>query len=111
MADENKQPQPNQFRWVKPTEPKPEIYTNFVHPTWTLFDVRFLLGQLVPTEPGASLEFVVQPQGAVTISWAEAKILRDFLVSLIENYEKTNGEIKPLKLVPAPEVPKPSSTE
>lgn len=108
MTDENKQ---NQFRWLKPTEPKLEIYTNFVHPTWTLFDVRFMLGQLVPAEPGISPEFVVQPQAAVTVSWAQAKVLRDFLISIIENYEKTNGEIKPLKLVPAPEVPKRPNTE
>lgn len=107
MTDENNQPQPAKFKWVKPTEPKPEIYTNFVHPTWTLLDVRFMLGQLVPTDPGVSQEFVVEQQGAVTISWAQAKILRDFLISLIESYEKTNGEIKPLKLVPAPEPPKP----
>lgn len=108
MTDENK---PIEFRWVKAAEPKPEIYTNYVHTTWTLFDVRFMLGQLIPNEPGKSLDFVVEQQGAVTISWAQVKNLRDFLIALIENYEKTNGEIKPLKLVPAPEAPKPASTE
>jgi hypothetical protein len=103
MANENKQSEPIKFKWAKPTEPKPEIYTNYVHTTWTLYDVRFMLGLLIPTEPGFSLEFEVEQQAAITISWAQAKNLRDFLVRLIESYEKTNGEIKPLKLTPAPD--------
>ena len=56
------------FKWAEAKEPKPEIYTNFVHVAWTLFDVRFQLGALVPTEPGISNEFVVEPRGAVTIA-------------------------------------------
>jgi len=92
------------FKWAEAKEPKPEIYTNFVHVAWTLFDVRFQLGALVPTEPGISNEFVVEPRGAVTIAWPEAKNLRDILVGLVESYEKTNGEIKPIKLTPAPQI-------
>lgn len=101
MADENK---PVEFKWAKPAFPKPDIYTNFVHTSWTLYDVRFLLGQLIPTEPGVSLGFAVEPQGSVTISWAQAKNLRDVLIALVENYERANGEIQRLKLTEAPEI-------
>jgi len=94
------------FEWAKPKEPTPLLYTNFVHTSWTFFDVRFQLGQLVPTNPGVSNDFVVQEQGAVIIPWGQAKNLRDILIALIESYEKTNGEIKPQKLVPVPELPK-----
>jgi len=102
MSVENKQSEFKQFRWAKPKEPKPEIYTNFIHTSWSLFDVRFQLGILVPIEPGTSPEFVVEDQGAVTISWAQVKNLRNLLNALIDSYEKTNGEIRQPKLTPAP---------
>jgi hypothetical protein len=96
MADDQKP------TWITSKEPTPQVYTNFVHTSWTLFDVRFQLGQLVPSEPGASNAFVVEDQGAVTLAWPAAKNLRDTLISLIDSYEKTNGEIKPIKLTPVP---------
>jgi len=92
------------FAWATPKGPQPEIYTNFVHVSWTLFDMRFQLGALVPAELGVSNAFVVEPRGAVTIAWAQAKVLRDILVGMIDSYEKTNGEITPIKLAPAPEI-------
>jgi hypothetical protein len=101
MEEQNNQEKPK-FKWVKPTEPKPEIYTNFVNTSWTLFDVRFQLGQLVPSEPGESMVFVVKEQGAVTMAWPQAKNLRDILIGLVESYEQANGEIKSLKLTPIP---------
>jgi hypothetical protein len=98
MADEQKQPEPIKWGWAKPKEATPQIYTNYVHVSWTLFDVRFLLGQLVPTDPHKPSEFVVAEQGAVTVAWPEAKGLRDILIDLVARYEKVNGEIKPPKL-------------
>jgi hypothetical protein len=103
MADEQK------FKWTKSKEPTPQVYTNYVHTSWTLFDVRLQLGQLVPSEPGVSNAFVVEDQGAVTFAWPAAKNLRDTLINLIDSYEKTNGEIKPLKLTPLP--PPPNAAE
>lgn len=97
MAEEKKT-----FKWVKPDEPTPEIYTNFVHATWSLFDVRVILGQLEPVAPGDNNDFVVRQKGSVSFAWAQAKVLRDMLNGLVESYEKTNGEIKPLKIAPSP---------
>lgn len=105
MADQQK------FPWVKSKEPKPDFYANYMHVSWTLFDVRFTLGQLVPAELGESKDFVIQEQGNVTVAWPEAKVLRDILIGLVESYEKTNGEIKPLKIAPSPERPTPSVAE
>jgi hypothetical protein len=102
MTDEQKPETPN---WVKSPEPQPEIYSNFFHVSWTLFDVRIQLGQLVPSEPGQSKSFVVEEQAAVTVAWPQAKNLRDMLIALVENYENTNGEIKQLKITPAPTPP------
>ena len=104
MTDEQKQPI---FKWVAPKEPKPEIYTNFMHASWTLYDVRFQFGQLIPAAPGVSNDFLVEEQIAVTLPWAQAKNLRDLLIRLVESYEKANGEIKPLNLTPAPDLPTP----
>lgn len=88
-----------QFKW-RAKEAAPEIYANYLNVSWTLFDVRFVLGQLVPSEPAAK-EFVVEQRGSVTFAWPEAKILRDMLINIVARYEEANGEIKPLKLASA----------
>jgi hypothetical protein len=82
----------------------PELYTNYTHMSWTLFDVRVRLGHLVGADPTleVSTQFVVEELGAVTFSWPQAKFIRDQLTRLVASYEETNGEIKPLKLPPDP---------
>ena len=91
----------HEFAW-KAKEGTPQIYTNYVSVSWTLFDVRFTLGQLVPEHPGTKV-FLAEERGAVTFAWPEAKALRDMLVSLVEEYEKANGAIPKLKLPGVPE--------
>lgn len=100
MTDEQKQTEAPKFDWVKPRDPIPQIYANYVHASWTLFDVRFLLGQLVPSGPGVTSDFRVEEQASVTVAWPEAKAIRDLLVALIDRYEKTNGEIQIPQLPP-----------
>ena len=78
-----------------------EIYSNYLHASWTLFDVRVQLGQLVPARDRPK-DFVVEEKAAVTISWSQAKNLRDLLADLVASYEETNGEINRLKLTPDP---------
>ena len=63
---------------------------------WSLDDVRFRLGQLINGEDNASSENFVpsaQERAAVTMSWRNAKILRNQLQQLVNIYEKVNGEI------------------
>jgi hypothetical protein len=105
MAEESKA-----FKWIRRKENIPEIYCNYVHSSWTLFDVRIQLGQLVPLmdqQPG----FVVEEMAAVTFSWNQAKLLRDLLNSLVESFEKANGEIKELKLPDGPTPPAKATEE
>jgi len=103
MAEENQlPPKPKPRRWIPAKDGSHnEIYGNFVHPTWTLFDVRIRVGILVPDEADAS-DFVVEERAAITVSWPQAKNLRDVLTGLVTSYEEANGEIKPLKLPPDP---------
>jgi hypothetical protein len=101
--EETKQPEsqpPTIYKWVKMKGETPDIYSNFLQVSWTLHDVRFVLGQLVPSDP-ISREFVVDERGTVTVTWAQVKNLRDIFASLIKKYEETNGEIKPVTLPPA----------
>jgi Protein of unknown function (DUF3467) len=101
MDEEQKKPeQPVKFEWVKGKERTPEIYCNYVNASWTLYDVRVVLGQLVPRDNGENAGFVIEERGAVTVAWPEAKVLRNALIDLVDKYEKTNGEIVPLKLPP-----------
>jgi hypothetical protein len=89
----------------------PEIYTNYTHASWTLFDVRLRLGHLISGDPAneTAKEFVAEELGAVTFSWPQAKFIRNTLSQLVASYEEANGEIKPLKLPADPTAAKPSS--
>src|SRR5271169_3481731 len=99
--EEQKQPEPPvRFDWVKRKEGTPEIYTNYLHASWTLFDVRVIAGQLVPLSNDSISGFVAEERVALTFAWPQAKVLRDALIDLVARYEKTNGEIKPPKLPP-----------
>jgi hypothetical protein len=106
MADETKR----HTKWVSSKSGNaPEIYSNYTHASWTLFDVRLRLGHLVSGDASdeTAKEFVAEELGAVTFSWPQAKFVRDMLTRLVASYEETNGEIKPLKLPPDPTVLKP----
>ncbi len=105
MPDEAKR----RTKWVPSKNgTAPEIYTNYTHASWTLFDVRVRLGHLISGDPSdeTAKEFVAEELGAVTFSWPQAKFIRDALTKLVASYEETNGEIKPLKLPPDPSVPR-----
>jgi len=103
MEQEQKIPQrvtiePVKFEWVIPKEGAPELYGNFYHVSWTLFDVRFQIGQLIPKSPDPGSGFFVDQRGSFTMAWPEAKALRDSLVDVVARYEKANGELKPINL-------------
>lgn len=93
--EQSKKPE---YKWVPRKDGTfHDIYANIVNASWTLFDVRIRLGQLIPVAdygPG----FVVEERGTLTLAWPEAKILRDALTGLVNAYEEANGEIKQLKL-------------
>jgi len=88
--------------WVTPEGGVFEVYANVFVPQWTLSDVRIRLGQfLAKGKPFGPKGFVIVENAALTITWRDAKNLRDVLIKVIENYEKVNGELKPIILPPA----------
>lgn len=102
MANELKTTQSNQssevvsFSWIQPEEGVCEVYSNFHHVNWTLFDVRVRYGQIIPhpqQQPDKAV-WAVEEYAAVTIPWGQAKALRDMLTEAIRTYEAVNGEIK-----------------
>lgn len=95
MSEDKKPP----IQWVNPPEGVPEYYTNMVNILWSLDDVRFRIGQLVDGSEPKSV--IARSSAAVTLSWRNAKLLRDDLIELINAYEKVNGEIV-TKVVLAP---------
>lgn len=88
----------NKFDWVVPEEGVFEVYGNIFHASWSLYDIRIRVGQLVPTSPEEDARFVAEERAAVTIAWGQVKNLRDVLIDLVGRYERTNGEIKQVKL-------------
>ncbi len=76
-----------------------EVYTNFIALSWTLFDVRMRLGQVIPTASKVTeTGFVAEEKYGLTMAWPQAKDLLARLTDAITRYEQANGEIKPLKL-------------
>lgn len=83
-------------KWVKAPQGVAEYYVNTSLVMWSLDDVRFRLGQLINAEDNSSDDdfiAIAQEKAAVTMSWRNAKVLRNQLVQLIKLYEDTNGDI------------------
>lgn len=77
-------------------ERAPEIYSNLFDLSWTTHDVRIHFGQITPVNEDVThtqTEWGVDERGAATISWSQAKALRDTLTQAIERYEAVNGPI------------------
>ncbi len=92
MSDDKKP----KAKWVKSPSGVTEYYANMSLVMWTLDDVRFRLGQLINAEdnsPDEDFTAVAQEKTAVTMSWRNAKLLRDQLIQLVKLYEDANGEI------------------
>ena len=92
MSDDKKP----KAKWVKSPLGVEEYYLNTSLVMWTLDDVRFRLGQLINAEDNSSdedFEAVAQERAAVTMSWRNAKLLRNQLSDLISLFEEVNGEI------------------
>ena len=105
MSD-NETDQRPPLQWVESPDGIFEMYVNMAHVTWSVDDVRIRLAQMVASpdsrNPGPSYVAVVEERAAITLTWHNAKIFRDQLIGAIDNYEKTNGEIKmDLKLPPS----------
>jgi hypothetical protein len=99
MAEQNNIPEHPKYTWVQPRDgrPIPEIYTNYIMTSWSMYDIRARIGQLVPSGEGRR-DFVVEERAAVTLTWQHAKAVAGLLAKLVGDYERTNGEIPPLKL-------------
>src|SRR5580704_12717137 len=99
MAEKNDIPKTSKYEWVSPKDghPIPEIYSNFIITSWTMFDIRARIGQLIPSGAGPD-DFVVEEKAALTLSWAHAKMVAGLLAKLVSEYERAIGEIPKLKL-------------
>jgi hypothetical protein len=87
-----------------------DAYSNVVNIDWTLYDVRLRFAELtqVPNDEAPSWKsqhIIVLERAAITIPWHQAKYLRDILHRVVSEYEKLNGELKPIKLVSDPGAP------
>lgn len=106
MADENKDvhtepPLSGPFRIVPSNRGVSEFHANYIDLTWTLYDLRICVCSIIPArELGSSSEemFVAKQDAAVTMSWHQAKHLRNLLSQVIEGYEQKNGELKPIDI-------------
>lgn len=99
--EDHKSPGTNKSaEWVR-REDSAEIYSNMFFLNWSLVDVRIRFGEMIPigTSPeGSKVNYVIEENAAVTMSWAQAKALKDSLIDAVTRYENTNGAIDLQKL-------------
>ena len=77
--------------YVEPKEGVHRAYANNVQAAQTIFDVRIIFGELINV---TDEEIVIEQRVQVTMSWAELKIVNDFLAQHIKAFEDKNGPIK-----------------
>src|ERR1700674_1675899 len=82
-------------------ETAPEIYGNYFDVNWTVNDLRIRFGQITPLREHAAdmnPSWGIDLHGSATVSWLQAKILRDTLTQAIDRYEALSGQITEPKL-------------
>jgi hypothetical protein len=59
------------LEWVQAaTGPVLEVYSNYTHTSWSLYDMRVMFGQIIP-ELDDSMKFIVEERAAVTVAWPQ----------------------------------------
>lgn len=66
-------------------------YANHMMLGYTPFDIRIVFGEIVESSPET---VQVEQRAQVTLSWIQAKALREYLTQLIQRHEAEGGEIK-----------------
>lgn len=81
--------------WVIPPDGISEAYIDWYHVNWMPLTIRIRLGQVIPNPKLAPerATWAVGERAAVTMPWATAKALAEFITKLVKAYEKENGEI------------------
>lgn len=98
MSDQDADTPKKKIQWEKAQSGIVDVYANMLHVTWTIDDVRIRFAQMVTSSetrtPSSEYVGVAEERAGVTLSWRVARFLRDALISAIDKYETTNGEIR-----------------
>ena len=83
------------IEWIPSEDGVLDIYSNILYANWTLYDLRFRLGQIVadPRKQPEKAPWAIIERAVVTMPWGQVKYVRDLLNDCINRYEKANGEI------------------
>src|ERR1700674_2109234 len=77
--------------YIKPEGGVPCFYANHLFLGQTVFDARILFGEVTDVnDERVEISHRVQ----VTMSWLETKVLGEWLVALVKDFEQKNGPIK-----------------
>jgi hypothetical protein len=74
-----------------------QTYSNHLVTSWTAHDIRLRFSEmyrLPEPKPDSEKVLRIEERACVTLAWSQAKALRDALTTIIERFEKVNGEIK-----------------
>lgn len=80
------------------------VYSNHITLGITAYDVNLWFSKLVrlqQTDPLDPPVNQIERRALISLSWPEAKFLRNILSNAIENFEAVNGEINPTPKMPS----------
>ena len=77
--------------YVEPKDGTYRAYANNVQAAQTVFDARVIFGEVINV---TDEEIVIEQRVQITMSWAELKIVNEFLAQHIKAFEDKNGPIK-----------------
>jgi hypothetical protein len=96
-SEEHQLTGPAFINWVIPEDGVPEVYSDWYYVNWLPLTVRIRFGQIVANpkvSPGhKDSAWVIAERMALTMPWHAIKQLAIMLTSLVEKYEKENGEL------------------
>jgi len=107
MASKGDTPTQSQYQPLPEDEVYLEAYANNVYFEHSVWDLKLIFGQLDQREG----KLIVKQHTAITLPWAQVKILSYWLRGHVEAYEFANGRIPiPSSVIP-PELPPPTDEQ
>jgi hypothetical protein len=82
--------QQRQVEYVTPPEGLTRFYANNIAMGTTKLDVRIIFGEIRDV---TDTKAIVENRFQVTLAWAEAKLLGDFLQANVKAFEELNGPL------------------
>jgi hypothetical protein len=82
-------------KWITSEDGVYEAYADWYHINWMPLTVRIRFAQVIsdPAKSPGEGRWLLEERVALTMPYATAKAMAEFLTSIVQAYEKENGEV------------------